>query len=152
MVWVDLNPIDDLRDLIADGAKSAWQLGMFSLWESGLWLLQTAFGLLDEFVTPDLSDPGLTGIYQLCVWLSAGVATLLGLGQLAVAAWRREGAGLGRLAVGVVQYGAALACWVAVGAGVIAATGELAGGILEATLHVDSFSGFAAGAGLPPRR
>lgn len=151
VAWIDLNPIGDLRDLIANGARDAWQQGMFALWESGLWLLETAFGLLDEFVIPDLADPGLTGIYQLCVWLSAALATLLGLGQLGLSAWRRDGAGLGRLAIGAAQYGAALACWVVVGVGLVAATGELASGILGATLHVDSFGGFAAGAGLPTK-
>ena len=32
---------------------------MISIWSAGLWLLEAVFKILDRFLTPDLTDPGL---------------------------------------------------------------------------------------------
>jgi hypothetical protein len=146
---IDINPVDDVGEAISDAVTDQVTRLMLSLWQAGLWLLDLTFGLLDRFLTPDLTDPGLTAIYGVCLWISLLMAILIGLGQIGLAAIRRDGAGLARVAVGVAQYGAVIACWVAVCAGLVWATTGLTHGILDATLDVRGFGEFSATASWP---
>ncbi len=151
MPLLDLNPFNDLGDAVRRGAADGWTAAMVSLWQAGLWLLDAAFALLDRFLTPDLADPGLADIYRVCLWLSLLLALVLGLGQVGLAAVRRDGSALGRTLVGVAQYGAVLACWTVVGAALVWATAGLTRGLLDATLGVRDFGGVTATAGWPTR-
>lgn len=146
---LDLNPFNDIGDAVRRGAADGWTAAMVSVWQAGLWMLDTAFAILDRFLTPDLGDTGLTDVYRVCLWLSLVLALVLGLGQIGLAAVRRDGSALGRTLVGVAQYGTVLACWTVVAAGLVWATGGLTHGMLDATLGVRDFGGFSATAGWP---
>ncbi|WP_056885384.1 hypothetical protein [Nocardioides sp. Soil777] len=146
---VDWNPLDWLGDRAQEGLADAWTATMISLWSAGMWLLETVFTILDRFLTPDLRDPGLAPLYGITVWISMVVALVIGLGQVGLAAIRRDGTTLGTLAVGLVQYGAVLACWVAVFAGIVLACAGLTTGLLDVLLGIEDFTGYPAGAGWP---
>lgn len=144
--WVDLNPLqwlgDQAQQTLADGFASM----MMGLWSAGVWLLQTAFSLIDSF-TPNVNDPDLTSLYAITLWIALAIALVVAVGQIGVAVIRQDGRGFGTLLAGVVQYGVVVACWVGVCAGVITGTSGLADGLLRTLLGVDSFSGYAAGDG-----
>ena len=111
-----------------------------------MWLLKTAFGLIDNF-TPNVADPDLAKLYSVTLWIALVIALVMAFGQIGLAVLRQDGRGFGTLAAGVVQYGVVVSCWVAVCAGLIAAASGLTKGILDTLLGVDSFSGYAAGDG-----
>ena len=100
----------DLFCVIGQGAgevvADVWISAMLSLWEAGLWLLGLAFSVIDALATPDLSAGGpLAGIYPVTFGMGATVAALMAMVQLGVAAARRDGQTLGRLLIGLVQFG-----------------------------------------------
>ena len=45
---------------------------MMALWSAALWLMDLVFGVLDRFLTPDVTDPGLNHLYGVTLWLSSG--------------------------------------------------------------------------------
>ena len=130
------------KEALAEGFTSM----MMGIWSAGMWLLKTAFGLIDNF-TPNVADPDLGKLYSVTLWVSLVIALMMAFGQIGLAVLRQDGRGFGTLAAGVVQYGVVLSCWVGVSAGLIAAASGLTKGILETLLGVDSFSGYAAGNG-----
>lgn len=141
-----LNPLEWLggkaKETLADGFTSM----MMGLWSAAMWLLQTAFNLIDDFV-PNVQDPDLGSLYSVTLWISLALALLIGFGQVGLAVLRQDGRGFAALAAGLVQYALVVACWVAVSAGMIVACAGLSQAILQTLLGVDSFSGFAAGDG-----
>lgn len=143
---IDLDPLhwlgDRAKETLADGFTSM----MMGLWSAGMWLLATAFSLIDSF-TPNVNDPDLTKLYSVTLWVGLVVALVVAFGQIGLAVLRQDGRGFGTLVSGVVQYGVVVACWVGVAAGIITGTSGLARGILQTLLGVDSFSGYAAGDG-----
>ena len=122
---------------------------MMALWSAALWLMDLVFSVLDRFLTPDVTDPGLNHLYGVTLWLSLVVALVIGFGQVGLAAVRRDGQTLGSLAMGIVQYGAVVACWVVVCGGLIVGCAGLTRGLLSTLLDVPGFSGYSASAGLP---
>ncbi|WP_193604844.1 hypothetical protein [Nocardioides dongkuii] len=144
---IDINPFTWLGDAASEGLADGFTSMMMALWSASLWLLTTVFAQLDRFTTPDVRDPGLRKLYGSTVWISAVIALLIGLGQIGLAAVRRDGRTLGTLAVGLAQYAAALAGWLVVAAGLISTSGAVASGLLHQLVGVDDFSGFPAGAG-----
>jgi type IV secretion system protein TrbL len=143
---IDLNPLDWLgeqaKETLADGFTSM----MMGLWSAGMWLLKTAFALIDNF-TPNVADPDLSKLYSVTLWIALVIALVLAFGQIGQAVLRQDGRGFGTLVAGVVQYGVVVACWVGVCAGIITGTSGLTEGLLDTLLGVDSFSGYAAGDG-----
>jgi hypothetical protein len=143
---IDLNPIhwlgDKAKETLADGFTSM----MVSIWSGAMWLLKTAFSLIDSF-TPNVGDPGLAKLYSVTLWIALFIALVVALGQVALAVIRQDGRGFATLAAGVAQYGLVLSCWISVCASLIAAASGLTKGILDSLLGVDSFSGYAAGDG-----
>ncbi|MCM0621939.1 hypothetical protein M8330_16735, partial [Nocardioides sp. BSK12Z-4] len=144
---IDVGPFSWLGDAAQKGLADGFTALMMALWSAALWLLTTVFGLLDRFTTPDVTDPGLDGLYGSVVWISLVVAMVVGLGQIAMVAVRADGRTLGSLLIGLAQYGAVLACWIVVTAGLITLCGALASALLEQLVGVDSFGGFPAGSG-----
>lgn len=144
---VAIDPLDWLGDRASAVSADALTSMMMGLWSTGMWLLEMSFKILDSFVTPNIADPDLRHLYGVTVWVSLAVALVIGFGQIGLAVLRQDGRGLARLAGGLIQYGAVLACWVAVGAAVIAACAGLTKGILHALLGVNQFSGYAASDG-----
>lgn len=143
---IDLNPLNWLgnkaKETLADGFTSM----MVAIWSGAMWLLKTAFSLIDEF-TPNVADPDLGKLYSVTLWIALVIALVVAFGQIGLAVLRQDGRGFGTLAAGVVQYGVVLSCWIGVSAGFIAASSGLTKGILDSLLGVDSFSGYAAGDG-----
>ena len=62
---------------------------------------------------------------------------------------RRDGQSLGRVLLGIAQFGAVWLAYVGVAAGIVTAAAGLTHGILAATLHVDTFSGINLSASWP---
>jgi type IV secretion system protein TrbL len=133
---------DKAKETLADGFTSM----MMGLWSAGMWLLETAFSLIDTF-TPNVEDPDLAKLYSLTLWIGLVIALVVAFGQIGLAVLRQDGRGFGTLLAGVVQYGVVVACWVGVCAGIITGTSGLARAILRTLLGVDTFSGYAAGDG-----
>lgn len=145
---IDLNPFhwagEEVKESLADGFTAM----MMGLWSAGLWLLDMAFGVIDRFTTPNITDPGLGGLYGITLWFSFLLALCLGFGQVGLAAFRRDGRTLGSLATGLVQYGAVVSGWIGVCAGLIFASAGLTRGLLHELLGVESFAGYSASAGM----
>ena len=143
---IDLNPLNWLGDKAKEGLADGFTSMMMSIWSGAVWLLKTAFGLIDNF-TPNVADPDLAKLYSVTLWIALVTALVMAFGQIGSAVLRQDGRGFGTLAAGVVQYGVVLTCWITVSAGLIAAASGLTKGILDTLLGVDSFSGYAAGDG-----
>ena len=141
---IDLNPLHWLGDKAKEGLADGFTSMMMGIWSAGVWLLKTAFGLIDNF-TPSVADPDLAKLYSVTLWIALVIALVVAFGQIGLAVLRQDGRGFGTLAAGVVQYGVVLACWITVCAGLITAASALTEGILDTLLGVDSFSGYAAG-------
>ncbi|RYB88289.1 hypothetical protein EUA06_21825 [Nocardioides glacieisoli] len=141
-----LNPLKWLGNKAKEALAEGFTSMMMGIWSAGMWLLKTAFGLIDNF-TPNVADPDLGKLYSVTLWVSLVIALVMAFGQIGLAVLRQDGRGFGTLAAGVVQYGVVLSCWVGVSAGLIAAASGLTEGILDTLLGVDSFSGYAAGDG-----
>jgi hypothetical protein len=123
--------------------QQAWKVVMLALWSASLWVLELAFGIIDAFTTPDLSESGpLSKVLPYTFFLGASVAVLMALIQIGWAAWRRDGQSLARVLVGVVQFGLVWACYLTCAALLVTATAGLTKGLLSGLLGVDAFSGF----------
>ncbi|MGY1631898.1 hypothetical protein ACI784_09365 [Geodermatophilus sp. SYSU D01186] len=120
-----------------------WISAMVSLWEAGLWLLRLAFAVVDALATPDLSADGpLAGIYPVTFGIGAAVAGLMALVQLGVAAVRRDGQTLGRLLIGLVQFGLVWAGYVGVAALLVTGVSGLTTALLRSLLGIDTLAAF----------
>jgi type IV secretion system protein TrbL len=145
---VDLNPFHWAGDKIKESLADAFTAMMMAIWSAGLWLLDLVFGVIDRFTTPNVANPGLGNLYGVTLWISFLMALVIGLGQVGLAAIRRDGRSLGSLAIGIAQYGAVVAGWVGVCAGLIVGSTGLTKGLLHTLLGVDGFSGYSASAGM----
>lgn len=148
---IDLNPIDDIGDQVQDGLADMWTSAMLALWSAGLWAMTSIMQLLDRFLTPDVTDPGLSHLYGVTLGLSVLIALVIAFGQIGLAVVRRDGATLGSLVVGVAQYGAVVVGWVGICAGLIIASAGLTSGLLETLLGIEDFAGYETAAGWPER-
>lgn len=145
---IDLNPFGWMGDQVQEGLADAFTAMMMGLWSAGVWLMDMAFGVIDRFTAPDVGEAGLGRLYGVTLWLSVVVALVVGLGQVSLAAIRRDGRSLGSLAMGVAQYGAVVSGWLAVCAGLIMGCAGLTRGLLHELLDVEGFAGYPASAGL----
>ena len=146
---VDLNPFDWAGDAVKQSLADTFTSMMMALWSAGLWLIEMVFGVIDRFVTPDVTDPGLSRLYGTTLWMSFVTALVIGLIQIGLAAIRQDGRNLGALVVGVAQYGAVVTMWVTVCGVLILGCAGLTKGLLHEMLGIDGFAGYAASAGLP---
>ena len=146
----DLDPLHWLGSAASAAVGDVWKAAMIALWSAGMWVLGLAFKLIDAFTTPDLSTSGpLALILPYTFGIGAAVAVLLGLVQVGVAAIRRDGQSLGRVLIGIVQFGAVWIAYLTVAATVVTATAGLTRGLLDALLHVESFGDITASQGWP---
>jgi len=140
----DLNPLTYLGDAvlgpIGDGA---WTTAMLALWGAGRWMTQWVFTIVDALATPDLSPTGpLQSVLPTTLWISATLALILGLVQLAVALVRRDGQSIGRIGLGILQYAFVWGGFLGAAAVLVTAAGGLEKAILHATLGVNALSGY----------
>lgn len=123
-----------------DVVNNAWMGFCQSLWAGALWMVQFAFTLVDAFTTPDLSAGGpMAAIYPATFAIGGALALVLAFLQVGFAAWQRNGQGLARVAVGVVQFGAAWAGMVGIAALLVVGTSGLTRGLLQLGLGHPSF-------------
>jgi type IV secretion system protein TrbL len=140
---IDLNPISWLGDAASAAVAGAWKAAMIGLWSAGLWLLTLAFQIIDAFTTPDLSAQGPMGaVLPTTLWIGASVAVVMMFVQLTVALIRRDGQSLGRVLLGVGQFGLVWVGYLGIAGALVAAAAGLSRGILQAMLDVDSLSAF----------
>ena len=138
---IDINPFHWLGDKVKEGLADVFTAMMMSLWSAALWLMDLVFGVIDRFLTPDVTDPGLNDLYSVTLWLSFVVALIVGFGQVGLAAVRRDGRTLGSLAIGIAKYCAVVAGWIVVCGGLIVGCAGLTRGLLGELLDVPGFSG-----------
>lgn len=138
-------PIPNPFDVLAEGATKVvadgWTVIMLGLWNSGLWLLQLILTFLDAFTTPDVSATGPAAeVYRFTFWVAGALCLLLMFVQLGVAAARRDGGALVRVAIGFAQFVMVWAGWIAYAVALIAACGGLTAGAMEVLLGVDAWA------------
>lgn len=144
---IDLNPLNWLGEQAQESLADGFTSMMMGLWSAGMWLLMSAFDLIDAF-TPNVADPGLSKLYSLTLWVAFAIALFMALAQIGLSVLRHDSSGFATLLAGVVQYGVVVACWVGVCAGIVTSASGLTEAILETLLGVDSFAGYAAADGL----
>ncbi|MGG5258659.1 hypothetical protein [Phycicoccus avicenniae] len=140
--WGDLtDPFAALGNAAGQVVADAWTVAMLGIWNAGLWLLRLVLGLLDEFLTPDLSESGpLAQTYRLTAWIAVTLVVLLIAVQTGVAAVRRDGRSVARLLMGSGQFVMVWACWVTYVVALLVACSGLTTAVMRATLGVDSWS------------
>ncbi|MGX5655499.1 hypothetical protein ACWKWC_12060, partial [Geodermatophilus nigrescens] len=137
------DPFCSVGELAGAAVTDVWTAAMLALWEAGLWLLGLAFSVVDALTTPDLSADGpLAGIYPVTFGIGAAVAALMGLTQLGMVALRRDGHTLGRLLVGLAQFGLVWSGYVGVAALLVTGVSGLTTGLLRALLDIDALAAF----------
>ena len=148
--WFTLNPLDWLGDAASEAVGEAWTSAMVASWSSGLWVLNTAFRGVDAATTPDLSAGGPMGsVYPYTFGIGLTMALIMAFAQIGAAAFRRDGQSLGRLLVGVLQFGAVWLGYVGIAAALVTAAGGLTQGLLHELLGIDSFGGYQPGTEWP---
>jgi len=136
---LDINPLHWLGSAASAAAGDVWTAAMTGLWSAALWLLQLAFTIIDAFTTPDLSAHGPLGaVLPTTLWLGATLAVIMMFVQLTVALVRRDGQSIGRVLIGIGQFGLVWAGYLTVAAALVTAATGLEKGILEQMLHVSS--------------
>lgn len=141
---LDINPLHWLGSAAVGAATDTWKAAMIGLWTAGVWLLQLAFKLIDAFTTPDVSPTGpLAAVLPTTLWLGLLVVSITMALQLAVAVVRRDGKSLGRIVLGVCQFGVVWVGYLAVAGLLIAAASGLTTGLLSSMLHMSSWSAYA---------
>lgn len=137
-VW---NPIEELAEVAVKATMDAWTTMLLAIWEAGLWVLAQALSFMDTFLTPDLSADGPGGlIYRTAFWVSAALAVMMGMLQLGLAAFRRDGATLGRLVLGVAQYGLVWVGWLGYAVLLLQACSALTRALMASLLGVTEWS------------
>ncbi|SFE95569.1 hypothetical protein [Blastococcus tunisiensis] len=137
------NPFCAIGELAGAVVTDVWISAMTSLWEAGLWVLGLAFSVIDALTTPDLSADGPLGeVYPVTFGIGAAVAALMAMVQLGSAAVRRDGQTLGRVLIGLAQFGLVWAGYVGVAALLVTGVGGLTTGLLRGLLEIDSLAAF----------
>ncbi|TAM86067.1 MAG: hypothetical protein EPN43_10855 [Jatrophihabitans sp.] len=133
----------------SDALADVWKSAMTALWSAGWWVMKLAFRLIDAFTTPDLSARGpMSAVLPTTLWIGVTVAGLMLLVQITVALIRRDGQSLGRVLIGIAQFGLVWVGYLGVASGLVVATDGLTKGLLEALLNVHQFSQVDLSAGV----
>lgn len=142
MDWSDyLNPFAALGNAAASVVVDAWTTAMLGLWNAGLWLLRLALSIEDAFLVPDLAAGGaMRDVYAATFWAAGALVLVLFVVQLGIASVRRDGQSLGRVALGVAQFGAVWVTWVVFAVAILAAAGGLTRALTRSLLGVDTLS------------
>lgn len=142
-----MNPLDLLKELgkLAGGAVGAVADGvleplMAATWAAALFILRTAFQLVDQFsvFTVSTTDGPVSILWPMTLWISGAIALGMFFWQI-ITTVARGGRGFSRLVTGPIQYGIALAVTVSVVAAFLAAADGLTQAILSTGLRVGNF-------------
>jgi hypothetical protein len=149
MDWSDyVNPFAGLGNAAANVVIDGWTAAMLGIWNAGLWLLKLALTIEDAFLVPDLSASGpMRDLYGATFWIAGAMVLLLFLVQLGVAGVRRDGQSVGRVLLGVGQFGAVWVMWIVFAIAILAAAGGLTSALTQSLLGVDSVSAWQPWAG-----
>lgn len=140
---IDLNPLHWFGDAASAAVGDIWKAAMTGLWSAALWILKLAFRIIDMFTTPDLSAHGpMSAVLPTTLWLGAALTVIMMFIQLTVALLRRDGQSLGRIFLGIGQFGLVWVGFLGIAAGLVAAAAGLSHGILGSMLHVKTMSGY----------
>lgn len=138
------NPFSDLPDPFSTlaGAASAaagsvatnlWTAAMLAIWNAGLFFFRLILNLMDAWLTPDLSTQGPAGsVYAYCFWIAGSLMLTFLIGQLGLAALRRDAKALARAAIGSGQFVLVWSSWIGYCVALIAACGGLTRALLNA--------------------
>ncbi|WP_410573365.1 hypothetical protein [Amycolatopsis sp. cmx-4-61] len=113
---------------------------MAATWSAALFILRTAFELVDQFsiFTVSTTDGPVSILWPMTLWISGAIALGMFFWQIIITV-ARGGRGFVRLITGPVQYGIALAVTVGVVAAFLAAADGLTEAILSTGLRVGNF-------------
>src|SRR5579875_2699546 len=140
---IDLNPLHWFGAAAGKVVGDVWKAAMTGLWSAALWILKLAFRIIDQFTTPDLSAGGPMGaVLPTTLWLGAALAVIMMFVQLTVALIRRDGQSLGRIFLGIGQFGLVWVGYLGIAAGLVAAAAGLSHSILSSMLHVRVMSDY----------
>jgi hypothetical protein len=136
---IDLNPLHWLGDAASSAVGDIWKSAMTGLWSAALWCIKTAFQLIDSFTNPDLSSTGpMREVLPTTLWIGGTLAGIMLFVQLTLALVRRDGESMGRIFIGIGQFGLVWVGYLGMAAGMVAAAAGLSKGILSSMLHVHS--------------
>jgi type IV secretion system protein TrbL len=148
----DLNPLKWLGNAASAAVGDVWLAAMTGLWSAALWLLKLAFRIIDAFTTPDLSASGPMGsVLPTTLWIGATLAVIMMFVQLTVALIRRDGESMGRVLIGIAQFGFVWVAYLGLAAGFVAAAAGLERGILQGMLHAQDLSHVDLSASFPDK-
>jgi hypothetical protein len=142
-----VSPLDLLDELggLAGKAVGATAAGVFeplmkATWASALFILRTAFELVDQFsiFTVSTTDGPISVLWPMTLWISGVIALGMFFWQI-ITTVLHGGRGFVRLITGPIQYGIALAVTVGVVAAFLAAADGLTEAILSTGLRVGNF-------------
>ncbi|WP_199191732.1 hypothetical protein [Amycolatopsis sp. CA-126428] len=113
---------------------------MAATWAAALFILRTAFELVDQFslFTVSTTDGPVSILWPMTLWISGAIALGMFFWQI-ITTVLHGGRGFVRLITGPIQYGIALAVTVSVLAAFLAAADGLTEAILSTGLRVDNF-------------
>ena len=147
---MELNPFDWVGELGEAATDDLLRTVMLGLWSAGLWLLKSTFAIIDLFTTPDLSGDGpMRAVMPITMGIAAGLVVVLAVGQLSVAAVRRDFTSIGQLLLGTLQFAGVWAGYLAAISASVAGVHGLTRAVLNATLGVNSFAEVAVDATFP---
>ncbi|HEX8093485.1 hypothetical protein [Jatrophihabitans sp.] len=137
----DANPLKWLGSAASAAVGDVWLTSMTGLWSAALWLLKLSFQVIDAFATPDLSATGPIGsVLPTTLWFGATLAVIMMFVQLTVALVRRDGQSMGRVLIGIAQFGVVWVGYLGLAAGFVAAAAGLQHAILAQMLHAQDLS------------
>jgi len=149
-VAIDLNPLHWLGDAASSAVGDIWKSAMTGLWSAALWCIKTAFQLIDSFTNPNLSSGGpMREVLPTTLWIGATLAGIMLFVQLTLALVRRDGESMGRIFIGIGQFGLVWVGFLGMAAGMVAAAAGLSKGILSSMLHVQSLHEYNFDTGWP---
>ncbi len=135
------NPFGVAGDLAGKVAADSWTGIMLSLWSAGLWVLQFALSVMDQWMTPDISADGPAAeVYATTFWGAGALVLIMALVQVGIAAFRRDGKSLARVLIGAAQFTMVWGAWIVYGIAVIAACGGLARAMMLSLLNINTWS------------
>lgn len=134
------NPFGVAGDIAGKAVADGWTGIMMALWKSGLWVLRFALDVMDEWMTPDISEGGPAAeLYRTTFWAAGALVLIMAFVQLGVAAFRRDGKSLARVIIGAIQFAGVWSVAITYGVAVIAACSGLSHALMDSLLDINEW-------------